>query len=203
MMHNAHVTIQLPSAVTVTDAIPLPEHFAHPSTLHGQRHVGRVMVHAMRLVDVLHYGNATRAMLWASVYVHDLRRTHDYECHVHGRDAAKHMLTDAALHAMVMTVFAANGLPARDVLPVRTAVTFHALPNELPPAHPAWTLTALLKDADALDRVRIGDLDPKYLRFRETHNMVDFAWRLLEISEGVPEGPDHFEILMARSAALT
>ena len=40
-------------------------------------------------------------------------------------------------------------------------------------------LTRLLKDADALDRVRIFDLNKKYLRFDESLDLVDFAKRLL------------------------
>ncbi len=196
-MPNTQVTIQLPSAVGLTDAIPLPEHFAHQSAIHGQRHVGRVMIHAMRLADVLHYGAVTRAMLWAAVYLHDLRRTHDLECHVHGRDAVKHLLTNAELYAKIVTVIeAASGMSARDLLPIRTAVTYHSLPAELSDWHPAWTLTALLKDADALDRVRIDDLDPRYLRFKETHTMIDFAWQLFEASDNLPEGPDYFTALV-------
>jgi hypothetical protein len=38
-----------------------------------------------------------------------------------------------------------------------------------------------LKDADALDRVRLGpyDLDPSYLRFPVSHERIEIAWELL------------------------
>ena len=43
-----------------------------------------------------------------------------------------------------------------------------------------------LKDADALDRVRLGDLDTSYLRFASSLLRVDIAWQLLEeFPEGV------------------
>ena len=37
----------------------------------------------------------------------------------------------------------------------------------------------VLKDADALDRVRLGDLDPSYLRFEVSRESVERAWELL------------------------
>lgn len=38
-----------------------------------------------------------------------------------------------------------------------------------------------LKDADALDRVRLGphDLAPSYLRFEVSHERIETAWALL------------------------
>lgn len=40
-----------------------------------------------------------------------------------------------------------------------------------------------LKDADALDRVRLGedDLDTKQLRFRQSRHRVERAWVLLRL----------------------
>ena len=37
-----------------------------------------------------------------------------------------------------------------------------------------------LKDADALDRVRLGDLDESYLRFASSRERVDIASNLLD-----------------------
>lgn len=45
-------------------------------------------------------------------------------------------------------------------------------PQEVSREHPHWPLIALLKDADGLDRVRLGDLDPRYLRYPESRGMV-------------------------------
>lgn len=70
--------------------VPLPELFRHKSTLHGQAHVSRVMVHAMRLIEATgqqSYG----PQLWASVFLHELARTHDGVCHRHGADAAQRL----------------------------------------------------------------------------------------------------------------
>jgi hypothetical protein len=53
-----------------------------------------------------------------------------------------------------------------------------------------------LKDADGLDRVRLGDLDARYLRNPEAREMVGFAEALFEETDGiVPAGPGHFAAL--------
>lgn len=38
----------------------------------------------------------------------------------------------------------------------------------------------ILKDADALDRVRTGDLDERYLRFPESASLIEYARTLYE-----------------------
>ena len=68
----------------------------------------------------------------------------------------------------------------------------------------AWPLIALLKDADGLDRVRLGDLDPRYLRHPESKGMVPFAQALFDATDGViATGPAHFEELMVAATRLS
>jgi hypothetical protein len=38
----------------------------------------------------------------------------------------------------------------------------------------------VLKDADGLDRVRLGGLDERFLRFQQSHGRIERAWELLE-----------------------
>jgi hypothetical protein len=62
-----------------------------------------------------------------------------------------------------------------------------------PKDHASWRLVALLKDADGLDRVRLGDLDPKMLRLPESQKMIAFAQQLFDATHGkVPEGEAHW-----------
>jgi hypothetical protein len=68
--------------------VPTPDLFWHRSRLHGQAHVSRVMVHAIRLVEATGQ-HALAPRLWATVFLHDLARLHDDVCHRHGADAAK------------------------------------------------------------------------------------------------------------------
>ena len=52
----------------------------------------------------------------------------------------------------------------------------------MPDPEAALRVFRVLKDADALDRVRLGDLDVSYLRFPESVQRVDRAWELLAAS---------------------
>ncbi len=93
-------------------------------------------------------------------------------------------------------LFAQGGVQNSDYALIHTAVTHHSLPNELDRDHPHWRLTSLLKDADGLDRVRLDDLDPRYLRNPQAREMVVFAEALFEGTDGiVPIGPAHFAAL--------
>ena len=174
----------IPLPVPAEEAAPPAALFLHPSDLHGEKHAARVMVHAFRLLDATgHEELAPR--LWAAVYLHDLARTGDGRCLVHGANAARR-LDDLP---EVLALFARAGLDDDDLDAVRTAVTWHCGKGEIPDDHPHRTFTALLKDADGLDRVRLGDLDPSYFRFPVTESMVPFAERLLAASRKIAGGP--------------
>jgi hypothetical protein len=160
--------------------VPTPDLFWHPSTLHGQAHVARVMVHAIRLVEATGQ-HALAPRLWAAVFLHDLARRHDGTCHRHGGDAARRLREEPALQARL----AEAGLTPADYPAIEAAVTAHSAPGEMARSHEHWPLTALLKDADGLDRVRLGDLDARYLRHPETARMIPFAERLFDVTDGV------------------
>ena len=86
---------------------------------------------------------------------------------------------------------------------IHTAVMHHCLPAELDRTHAHWRLTSLLKDADALDRVRLGDLDPRYLRHAQAREMVSFAEALFVQTDGVvPNGDDHFDHLWTEAERI-
>lgn len=148
------------------------------------------MVHAFRLLEATGRHDDTRR-LWASVFLHDLARTHDGRCYVHGASAVTRFQQREDLQAL----FTAAGIVGSDLPAIFTAVTAHSQPAELDRDHEHWHLTALLKDADGLDRVRLGDLDPRYLRWPESRDMVDFAHRLYTRSLSIPEGPEFFGVL--------
>src|SRR5512132_1106832 len=149
---------------------PPPSLFTHRSALHGQSHVGRVMVHAFRLIAATGWSEES-LRLWAAVYLHDIARTHDGVCYRHGGDAMKRL--ESLPH--VRKLLARAGVHKEDYPMIHTAVVHHCLPDALDRTHPHWRLTSLLKDADALDRVRLRDLDPRYLRNEDARGMVGFA----------------------------
>lgn len=185
-----------PSGALHGELVPRPEHFRHESEVHGQRHVARVTVHAFRLLAAT--GNAGEATpLWGAVYLHDLARTHDGVCHRHGADAWTRFERDAALRQHLE----AGGVTTADHDAIRTAITHHCR-GELDMHHAHYRLTALLKDADGLDRVRLGDLDPRYLRHPEARQMVAFAEALFGATDDLPQGGTHFDEVLRAAAAL-
>ena len=170
--------------------VPLPSHFRHRSRLHGQSHVARVMVHALRLIEATGWEHEA-ARLWAAVYLHDLERTHDGRCLRHGADAVERWQTQLPLQLHIMS----GGVMEADYPAIAHAVEVHCRPDSDEPDrdHADWPLVALLKDADGLDRVRLGDLNPTYLRLPQSREMVEFAQKLFDASNGqIPEGDDHF-----------
>lgn len=167
--------------------LPLPELFLHKSPVHGQAHVGRVMVHALRLIEATGAVEET-PRLWAAVYLHDIARRHDGVAPRHGAEAC------ARLRALpdTLALFALTGVREADFPAVDAAVTRHSN-GEGRPGDPHLRLIQLLKDADGLDRVRLGDLDPRYLRIPAARAMVAFAERLYEETDGTHSpGADYF-----------
>lgn len=171
-----------------------PDWFARPWSLHGIRHTQRVHIHAQRLTRELGWAEldaqlALRAALW-----HDIGRTNDGVDDGHGEQSAfragRLSLTDA--------------LAPADAGAVLFAVFFHSLPDqtareEAPRWHDelgwpragrlqdpeqALRILWLLKDADALDRVRLGPweaADPRLLRHQETASHLPFAAALFKL----------------------
>jgi len=190
--------LTVPIPLPFASLVPAPALFTHASTLHGQSHVSRVMVHAFRLIEATGWSEEA-PRLWAAVYLHDLARTHDGRCYRHGGDAMKKFETLPHLREL----FAQGGVKADDYALIQTAVVHHSLPKELDRAHPHWRLTSLLKDADGLDRVRLGDLDPEYLRNTQAREMIRFAEALFEATDGiVPTGAAHFDALWREATRI-
>ena len=180
--------------------VPLPSYFRHRSRLHGQAHVARVMVHALRLIEATGWEHEA-ARLWASVYLHDLERTHDGKCLRHGAAAVARWETQLPLQLHILS----GGVTEMDYPAIALAVEVHCLPNSEEPLRddPSWPLVALLKDADGLDRVRLGDLDRSFLRLPESVTMIDFAQELYDETDGIiPEGEHYFADLTAAASEI-
>ena len=180
----------IPIPLPLRDIVPPPEIFRFHSRLHGQRHVARVMVHAFHLLEATGAQDEA-ARLWASVYIHDIARVDDGISRRHGADAWRRLESEPELMATLVR----GGVRQADLEAIRTAVTKHSDGEVIAPK-PHWRLTALLKDADGLDRVRLHDLDIRMLRHPEARGMVQFAKRLLNETDRLfPESPDYFERL--------
>ena len=146
------------------------EYFDNQSEVHGVNHTYRIMCIIIHLGKMLNLIRETKVALCAA-YIHDMARTHDGYCTDHGEWAAQFKLPE------FKELFLEIGLNDEDFSIVRIAIANHSLPEELTVTDTAYKVTALLKDADALDRIRIGEenLNPDFLRFNESHLLVDFA----------------------------
>ncbi len=150
----------------------------HSAGIHGCGHTLRVWTHATELArelglpqwqsEAIHY-----AALW-----HDIGRIDDGADYYHGARSGGRAV-GLGLH---------DGLDPIVVEAAVFAVTHHcgseehaesALKYQLDPEGFS-NVFRVLKDADALDRVRLGDLDARYLRFPQSHRRIERAWELLE-----------------------
>lgn len=153
--------------------------------MHGRLHVGRVMIYGFMLIAATGMSEF-EVPLWAAAYLHDLSRQHDGYCEEHGGWAYQKFLASP----VIKDTFVRGGLRQEHLPSVKTAVTHHCFRAELDGAHPHYRLTSLLKDADALDRIRLGDLDPSYLRNSETLQLIRFAETLYYNSDDEYENSD-------------
>ena len=160
--------------------------FRRWSSLHGVRHTQRVHIHAQRLTEELEWPAADRELVLAAALWHDIGRLGDGVEPSHGAGSVE--------RADELGLAAA--LSDEDAAVVRFAILRHSLPDAGATEH-AEGLTAageaarrladperalrilrMLKDADALDRIRLGfgeQADPRQLRDPRSVELIGFA----------------------------
>ncbi|MCD8189093.1 MAG: HD domain-containing protein [Clostridiales bacterium] len=147
----------------------------YDSALHGPGHIYRTLCHGAFCALEEHLSpQDTRLLLLACAY-HDIGRENDSLDELHGWRAAQQLP-------------GITGLTGEDLTLVQAAVDAHSRSDEaldstvegyqLADPQRGLTLAALLKDADGLDRVRIWDLDPAYLRRETSRQRAAFAKEL-------------------------
>jgi putative nucleotidyltransferase with HDIG domain len=165
--------------------------FRRRSGLHGVRHTQRVHIHAQRLTEEVGWARADAELVLRAALWHDIGRLGDGVEPEHG----------AASVTRADTLGLTAGLACEDAAVVRFAILRHSLPDDGAREHaeslaaagdPARRLVQperalrvlwLLKDADALDRVRLGlgeRADPRQLRHARTHELLSFAAALYD-----------------------
>ncbi|MDZ4169075.1 MAG: hypothetical protein U1E26_05420 [Coriobacteriia bacterium] len=146
-------------------------------TIHGVNHGARVRVHAMWIADREGFAAYQREALHHAAVWHDIGRTHDGADYYHGAKSAG-KLVGLGLH---------NGIDPFVLDLALFAITHHCGSEEHAERAARWTgesegsylcVFRALKDADGLDRVRLGDLDPSLLRYECTHHRIDDAYAL-------------------------
>jgi hypothetical protein len=145
-----------------------------PSHLHGLGHTARVMAWACVLTRQTEW---FEPVVWAAA-CHDLRRRDDGADPRHGFRAGAWVRRHLA--RLVRR-------PPADLELVASACDWHVCPDR----RAEWDHPVLwyLKDADGLDRARLGDLDPGYLRHPEAREFVKAAKRLFRATADMDNPP--------------
>jgi HD superfamily phosphodiesterase len=167
--------------------------FLRRSGLHGVAHTRRVCIHARRLTEELGWPPEDAVLVLRAALYHDIGRLGDGVEPGHG--------AGSVARADELGLLAA--LPQADAAVVRFAIRRHSLRDAgAPPdaeklaaasdparrlAEPERALRVLwlLKDADALDRIRLGPgehADPRQLRWARTAGLLVFAEALYRAS---------------------
>ena len=148
------------------------EYLALDSSIHGITHIERVSLLGLLLSDLLCLSDDDTSLLLTACVYHDIGRQGDGTDSEHGiRGALKvHDHIDyigEELHIIEASIEAhcANGNMLDEIIEKYVIIDTDR----------AVLISRALKDADALDRVRLSDLEPSYLRFHESWNLIDFA----------------------------
>lgn len=152
---------------------PQPQWFAHkPYGIHGMHHVTRVLVWADQIAQGMTERGETldlTVVRWAAL-VHDVGRQNDWRDLEHGTRSAQWVKQARS------TLFA--GLSDAQVENLQYCCEWHVPRDELIPEKTNELIC--LKDADGLDRVRIDDLNPAYLRTDAARSHAADAQALLD-----------------------
>ena len=175
-LHGDEVTSWAAQAPEVPE-----EWFRHSSELHGVRHTQRVHIHARRLASLLEWPAADTHLLLQAALWHDIGRRHDGFEPEHGGNSV--------LRARELGL--TQNLSAAEAALIEFAMRQHSLEDArgeeaadaLSEPECALAILRLLKDADALDRVRLPAFQwprPEMLHHRCTVDSIEFAQGLLE-----------------------
>ena len=153
-------------------------YFERPRSIHGVKHAWRVLFHTLMICELCALPVPDRELLISAALYHDIGRENDGLCYVHGKRSVEKM---AAL----------NLAPTdpTDFATMKFMVTYHCIDDhqaktdlekvDAAARERAWRLFGVLKDADGLDRVRINDLDVRYLRNPQSMRLAGLARELL------------------------
>lgn len=163
---------------------PDPSWFAHnPHGIHGVGHAARVLLWADRIGRRLQAGGVAldlEAVRWAAV-LHDVGRLSDGIDRGHGLRSAAWVRNNRGRLPFVLPQ---DGIVlAEDAVErILTCCRWHEISDrDIPAIGPELVC---IKDADGLDRVRINDLDPAYLRTGPARLLVADAWDLYHATIG-------------------
>lgn len=152
----------------------------YKSAVHGSGHINRVLLLAGIIASMEELEESFLRLYLAAASYHDVGRTFDGLDWDHGLRSAEQMET-------------LTGYQGEALRELQGAVAAHSFPDEQMEARVmsytprnrarAMRLAELLKDADNLDRVRLGDMNPKFLRNDSAKSLAGFTGRLFLLDQ--------------------
>lgn len=150
----------------------LKKEYLYQSHIHGVAHIERVLLFGGLIAMQNHCNEEDTKLLLTACSYHDIGRIDDSLDDDHGRRSSEKLPSVISLSSEDMAI-------------VQAAIYSHSIDDSrmenviasfsiLDKAR-AIRIAKMLKDADALDRVRVYDLDPNYLRFPCSCQYVNFA----------------------------
>lgn len=155
--------------------------FHNPQGIHGVAHAKRVLFLCLLLSYYNDLDQKDRQLLILAAVYHDIGRTNDWKCEVHGyRSVEKLEQIGFGAHLTEEEKKIVYFIIENHCINDKTAL------KNLAQAHIKDTdkteqLFYIFKDSDALDRCRINDLDITYLRNKHSFQLPDLAWELLRL----------------------
>jgi len=160
----------------------MPQYF-YPSPIHGQKHNERVLLYGCMIGWHEGFSEADMHILCDGCAYHDIGRVDDEVDDFHGQrsaDLIHHVLSyDDEQELRILRAIMEAHSKNDKLMPV----IFAARGVEDPPR--ALRIARALKDADALDRVRVDKLDPSFLRFNYSKTLVELSWAVCKCHRGL------------------
>lgn len=158
------------------------EFWLRESEIHTKKHCARVLMHALIIGHKKGLSDKEMDGLGMAAIFHDSRRLDDGLDVGHGKRAAayyKAYCSESNLPYEASTYFITYYHDRDDALGLSEIRKSHVLGEQ------AELLYQIFKDADALDRFRLGPeaLDESFLRTEEAKQLVDFARDLFQKSD--------------------
>lgn len=143
---------------------------------HDVRHTRRVLYLAGCIAEAYELSSSDLFVLGMSCVFHDIGREDDKTDTEHGEKSVQ-MIKEQKL-------FSDYHMSEQERDCIYRLIIFHCRNDEefIPKNKKEWLLYCILKDADALDRVRFLGLKPRYLRLPESKKKILLAFMLLFLS---------------------
>lgn len=145
--------------------------FEKPNGVHGLKHTRNVLYLSGILADLQRLDNREKNVIAVAAIFHDIGRVNDSVDIHHGFESWK-KLQGLSCFSQIKEYFTEEELRELERL-----ICYHCIADSKYPSKDHRMLDCL-KDADALDRVRFGGLDPDYLRL-DSSQVLEVLARLI------------------------